>query len=285
MTSDVAIHDFGGPADGPVVLFSHATGFCGWTYQPIATHLTDRFHCLALDYRGFGDTPLPDGWDVDWWEYGREALDVVHEVADGTPILAFGHSMGGTALLMAALTDPDAFAGIVTFEPIIFPAEGLGGPAADGNNSNPLANGARRRRASFDSFRQAFDNFAAKPPFDNVDPVALRAYVDHGFFLGEDTKVHLKCTPAHEADTFEAAGKHHFWDRLPEVHVSTWVYCGAFEAAQPAVIAPRIAERIPDGHFEQFTEFNHFGPLQAPARFAELIGTVAAEVGLSPDHR
>ena len=277
----MVIHDFGGPADGPVVLFSHATGFCGWTYQPIATYLTNRFHCVAIDYSGFGDTPLPADWEVDWWEYGREAMDAAHRVGNGAPILAFGHSMGGTAVLMAGLADPAAFAGIVTFEPIIFPADGLNGPGQSGNNSNPLAQGARRRRATFDSFEQAFENFARKPPFNNVDPVALRAYVEHGFALGDDGLVHLKCTPDHEADTFEAAVKHHFWEHLGDVHVPTWICCGSYEPMQPALYAPHIAEQIPGATFEQFPEFNHFGPLQNPARFAELITAIADEVRIA----
>jgi hypothetical protein len=37
----VAVHDFGG--SGPPLLLSHASGFHGYCYLPIADELTDRF--------------------------------------------------------------------------------------------------------------------------------------------------------------------------------------------------------------------------------------------------
>jgi pimeloyl-ACP methyl ester carboxylesterase len=280
LTVDVAVHDFGGPPGGPVVLLSHATGFHARAYSAIARRLTDRFHCVGLDYRGFGDSPLPPDWVTDWWDYGREALDVVRRVGNGHPLFAFGHSMGATALMMAALHAPEAFAGILAFEPIAFPPEGLAGHGAGGDRNNPLAAAARRRRSSFDSFDHAFENFATKPPLNNIDRGVLRAYVDHGFRLGDDGRVHLKCTPEHESDTYYAAIEHGLWARLGELRVPTWIYSGAVEPGQPSAVAERLAQSIPGGRYVCLDEFNHFGPLQNPARFAELIADLAGEVGL-----
>ena len=52
---NLAVHEFGG--DGPPLLLSHATGFHGYAYLPIADALDRRFTSYALDYRGHGDTP------------------------------------------------------------------------------------------------------------------------------------------------------------------------------------------------------------------------------------
>ena len=124
MSSDhvsVAIHEFGGT--GRPLLLSHATGFHGYCYLPIADHLGDRFTSYALDYRGHGSTPRPDDWQVDWHRYGDDALAAARAIAPNGGLVAFGHSMGGAGLLMAAHRDPDLFDLIVAFEPIVFPTD------------------------------------------------------------------------------------------------------------------------------------------------------------------
>ena len=60
-----------GPARPPL-LISHATGFHGRCYQPMAAPLADLVDCIAFDYRGHGDTPLAPG-EIDWQGYGDDA--------------------------------------------------------------------------------------------------------------------------------------------------------------------------------------------------------------------
>ncbi len=107
---NVVVHEFGGT--GRPLLLSHATGFHGYCYLPIADALDDRFTSYALDYRGHGDTPRPtDGMDgqVDWERYGDDALAAARAIAPDGGLTGFGHSMGGAALLMAAHREPDLF--------------------------------------------------------------------------------------------------------------------------------------------------------------------------------
>ena len=155
MSSDhvsVAVHEMGG--SGRPLLLSHATGFHGYCYLPMADHLADRFTSHALDYRGHGDTPRPDDWAVDWNKYGDDALAAARAIAPDGGLIGFGHSMGGAGLIMAAQREPELFDLIVAFEPIIFPTDG--DPA--GSSPSPLVEGARRRRPSFDSFEDAIEN-------------------------------------------------------------------------------------------------------------------------------
>ena len=53
----LAVHDLGG--DGPPLLLSHATGFHGHVFAPLAAALSARFHCWAIDYRGHGSSERP----------------------------------------------------------------------------------------------------------------------------------------------------------------------------------------------------------------------------------
>ncbi|MFP5488904.1 MAG: serine aminopeptidase domain-containing protein, partial [Acidimicrobiia bacterium] len=78
---DVAVHEFGGAADAPPLLLSHATGFHAHCFEPVAARLATRFRVDALDYRGHGLTPAPDGWQVDWSRFGDDALAVARHIA------------------------------------------------------------------------------------------------------------------------------------------------------------------------------------------------------------
>jgi alpha-beta hydrolase superfamily lysophospholipase len=206
----VATHDFGGR--GRPLLLSHATGFHGYCYLPIADELAGTFHGYALDYRGHGATARPADWDVEWNGYGDDATAVVEAIAPDGELVAFGHSMGGATLLMAALRRPELFDLIVAFEPIVFPPDWsppVTPPSFD------IVEGARRRRASFPSFEAAIEHYGSKPPLAAFDPDVLRLYVAHGFRPAPEG-VRLNCDPEHEARTFEASRDHETWDRLGE---------------------------------------------------------------------
>ena len=173
----VAVHEYGGPAEAEPLLLSHATGFHAHCYEPVAARLAERFSVYALDHRGHGQTAAPAGWQVDWSRFGDDALAVAAAIAPEGGLVGVGHSMGGAALLMAASRRPELFRRLVVFEPIAMPDDL---PVLD-MAEHPIVTGARRRRRVFESFDDAFDNYRDKPPLSVMTPEVLRAYVEHGF--------------------------------------------------------------------------------------------------------
>ncbi len=270
---DNRIYDFGGA--GPTVLFAHATGFHAHCWTSVIAHLED-LHSVAYDARGHGDTPVGSDWDtagaVDWRGYGADAAAVAATLNDDGPVLGVGHSMGGAALLMAALDAPHLFRGLVVYEPIAMPADAV----APGGDNNFLANGARRRRSTFASFEEAIGNFSAKPPLNVLTAETMEAYVRFGFAEGDDGQVHLKCRPEHEARTYEAGGNHGTWERLAEITVPVWVMCGESQPMQPSARTRELASRIPGSRFIQLDHLGHFGPMQAPAEIAAIVAEASA---------
>lgn len=274
----LAVHDLApGLDDGHPLLVSHATGFHGRCYLPMAAAMAglDRHpvHGIAFDYRGHGDTARPAG-PVDWQRYGDDAEAMAEWLAarHGAPVDAFGHSMGGACLLIAAHRRPELFRRLVVFEPIVFPPEGIG-PAerADSDpGDSPMVAGARRRRAVFASHRAAIDNFAAKPPLSIFTPESLEAYVVHGF--GPDPEgVRLKCSPETEAETFAMGPRHDTWDHLPGITAETLVVAGAVQPLQPSSISRAVAERLPHSRYLQLDHMTHFGPMSHPAEMAAIV--------------
>ncbi len=272
---ELAVFELAGESGRTPLLFSHATGFHGRCYQPMADALADVAHCVAFDYRGHGDTSLGQpSATIDWQRYGDDASAMATWLTEkaGEPIVAFGHSMGGACLLMAAHRDPSLFRQIIAFEPIVFPPVAYPGDNEPADEfESPMVASARRRRTSFPSFEEAIANFASKPPLNAFDPAALEAYVRHGFALDAEGDVHLKCLSATEAGTFATGGLHDTWERLPEITTDVLVVSGRVEEMSPSAIGVQIAQRLPNGRYLQRDDLDHFGPMTHPADCAALV--------------
>lgn len=258
----VAVHDLGGPdaPAAPVLLFSHATGFHGSVWSPLASHLTDRFRCLAIDLRGHGLSETPDSATLAWSGMGDDVAAVLASdlVGPGRAVHGIGHSLGGAALVLAAGQRPGAFRSLWLYEPVIV---GLGSLLGAGG-PNPMADGAARRRASFASFDEALANFSGKPPLDALHPDALAAYVTGGFASQADGTVTLRCTPATEAAVFRGAAVSGAWDVLPGLDLPITIVAGRDDGLGPVAFAVPIVDRLRRGTLVERRHLGHFGPLE-----------------------
>lgn len=265
----LAVHDLGG--SGPTLLCSHATGFHGHCWQPMAAVLADRYHFVAVDYRGHGHATSPESGDFAWRGFGDDATAVV-DTLGLRGCMGVGHSMGGAALLMAELANPGTFRALALFEPIVFARDPdrVGGPS--------LAEGARRRRAEFPSKDAALENYAGKPPLNVFTPEAIAAYVEWGFDETVDGVAVLRCRPDDEARTYEGAAEHGTFERLGEVQIPVLVLAGRTEPFQPSSWSERVADALPHGSFEQHNSVGHFGPMEDPVLIAGQVDAFFGQV-------
>ena len=271
----VAVHDLGG--SGAPVLAAHATGFHGRVWTPIAQCL-DGLHVVAPDFRGHGDTTVPDGYPLDWDRFADDVLDTLAALGwlDGkTRPVGIGHSMGGAALLLAEQRRPATFAALWVYEPITFPEAAR---AHMGAGDNPLSVGARHRRPRFESFGAAVKTYGSKPPMNTFAPEALEAYVRGGFARGPDGDVTIKCKPANEALTYETAGSCDAFEHVAEVQCPTVVLRGQLEAFGPASIAESVAAGLANGRLEAHDNLSHFGPMEDPPGMARSIAALVSSL-------
>lgn len=264
----LTLHDLGG--SGPPLLLAHATGFHGLVWAPLVAQLADDVHGWALDFRGHGDSSQPADGSYGWERMTDDLLAVIDHLAgrgvDVAELRAVGHSMGGAALLLAEQRRPGTFRSLWLYEPIVFPhGEGIPRP-----QTNPMAEGARRRRPWFPSRQDAHDHYAAKPPLDALDPEVLQLYVDHGFRDADDGTVTLKCDPEVEAATFEGTLGTDIYSHLGDVACPVTVAHGG-DGMPPARVAPLVADALPHAELAPFPTLGHFGPLEDPATVAAAI--------------
>lgn len=253
---DLAIHDLGG--DGPPLVFVHATGFHGRCYRQIARRLADVRHCWAVDLRGHGDSSPPANDRFAWAGMCDDLGNALDALGVDRPLDFVGHSMGGATIAGAELRTPGTVRTAWLFEPILFPPQD--------DNPSPMAEIARNRRSTFDSFDAVIDRYSSRPPFSAVDPDVLRDYVLDGFRPTDDGYVTLKCEPESEARTFEGVD-HSLFARLPEIEASMTVVAST-DGEAPAQIAAPVAEALPNGELVVWEGETHFGPFTDPSRAA-----------------
>lgn len=125
------------PGAGPPLLFVHATGFHGRSWDQVIRHFPGRL-AIAPDLRGHGRSAKPDP-PYHWQAFGA---DVAHlaEALDLRGAVGIGHSMGGHSLVAAAARRPETFASLVLVDPTIFTRERYGRDPLDASFI------ARRRR-------------------------------------------------------------------------------------------------------------------------------------------
>lgn len=203
-----------------------------------------------------GDPPF------DWWTFGEDSLSVI-DAFDHRTRFGVGHSMGGAALVMAEILRPGTFSGLMLIEPIIFRP-----PFA--RFSNPLAEGALRRRRSFADRRSVLENFRSKAVFDGWHPTALDAYVDGGF-VDEGGELVLRCDPAHESDIYHGGSAHGAFARLDEVEVPVLLIVGEESTTFSRGEIEEIAAGFPEASVTVLSGAGHFVPMERPAEIADLI--------------
>src|SRR5690348_14764468 len=82
-----------GPAEAPAIVFGHGLLFGGWMFRPQIEALRERYRCIALDWRGQGDTPpTAGGYDMD--TLTADAVALIGELGVA-PVHWVGLSMGG----------------------------------------------------------------------------------------------------------------------------------------------------------------------------------------------
>ena len=147
-------------------------------------------HALDLPGHGLTGEPLdvlgsaasvsagPLNWDFVGESIRRSAAKLREDARCEPLLIGVGHSLGGAGCLLAELQSPAGlFDSLLVWEPILFNPS----PQSKRKTGGPdKAKASSRRRADFDSPRQALELFATKPLFADWDPRSLEGYIDGG---------------------------------------------------------------------------------------------------------
>jgi pimeloyl-ACP methyl ester carboxylesterase len=211
---DMTVMDFGDQNRPVDLVFSHANGFNAATYRSLLAPLSASLRIWAPDLRGHGRSNLPTFTrpKTSWLDHRDDLLSLL-ETIDGPPVVLAGHSMGGTASLLAAAERPDRVSSLVLFDPVIWKRSAvlafnlpfvhrLAGRI-------PIAAATLRRRAVFESREQAMAAYRGRGAFKGWPDMVLADYLSDGLTeTGEG--FNLTAAPAWEAANY-ASQAHDPW--------------------------------------------------------------------------
>jgi len=271
---DIPFLDYGG--EGPELLFLHANGYPPDCYRPLFANLTEMYHVTAIVQRPLWPDSQPD--DIRDWRPLTDDLLRYLDAHHSIPIACVGHSMGGIALLRAALREPERFKAIVLLDPVLFPPYfirmwqivfGLG----LGERVHPLINGAKNRRHQFNDLERLYQGYRRKSVFRYFDEDALRAYVE-GIACPMDWGGYQLCYSAEWEVRIYVTGVWRdmdIWHGLPKLEVPTFIIRGAETDTFWERTGNMVRRKQPNIRVEALEMSTHLVPLERPKEASKLI--------------
>lgn len=247
--------EWGAAAAQPLVLLHGLTGHAH-IWDHMGPRLSERYHLLAPDQRGHGDTAHASRYDTTDFVEDLEAL-VGHWALDRFALM--GLSMGGHNAMAYAAAYPHRISHLVVID---IP------PAMDRKrwpNWDAVVRTAQTGHPRFATFDEAVE--AARPgnptaPEDNLryrTMCNIRKQPDGTFALKYDHRVQAGWKPDD------------LWDRLPSIKAPVLLVRGGLTTVLPEQTAARMIAALPDAEFDQVDDSGHSVPTDRPEKLAPIV--------------
>jgi pimeloyl-ACP methyl ester carboxylesterase len=241
-----------GRAGAPALCFLHGGAAHAHWFDAVTPAFTDRFHVIALDQRGHGESQwaVPPAYGTE--DFTGDLLQVLNAMGWERAILA-GHSMGGHNAMTFAAWHPDREAALVIIDsrPVI-PAERLNVMHARGLRTPRLHPTAEAAAATFRLLPRETTAEPALLAHMAAQAVAPR---NGGWGWRFDPQTHGERRPVDA------------WPLLPRVIAPTLVVRGGLSAVLTDEMAARLQTTIPRATLVTIPDAYHHLTLDQPAAF------------------
>jgi pimeloyl-ACP methyl ester carboxylesterase len=163
-----------GNHDKPLAVLVHGGRDHCRNWDWVALALRDRFHIIAPDLRGHGDSDWAIGGSYSMIDYVLDLAQLIEAVA-AQPVTLVGHSLGGAIVLQYAGVFPERVSKVAAIE-------GLGPPPAMLNSAPPhqrmrtwieeMQSLARRRVREYPSIEAALERMRQENPHLTMEQAA-----------------------------------------------------------------------------------------------------------------
>jgi pimeloyl-ACP methyl ester carboxylesterase len=261
----VAYTDTGAPpgvTDAPAVVFGHGLLFGGWMFRAQVAALKDSYRCVAVDWRGQGESPATrDGYDMD--SLTADAVGLITRLDIG-PVHWVGHSMGGFIGQRLAARHGELLRSLTLLD-----------TSADAEDP------AKVREQELLALFQLL--FGMRPILGQVKPLLFGSG-----FLADPASAELigewrgRLSKTRRAGLRRAlhgaAGRAAVTDEIGRVMLPVLVVVGADDKATPPEHARRIASSIGGARLAIVPDCGHSSTLERPDAISALLTEFLAEV-------
>jgi pimeloyl-ACP methyl ester carboxylesterase len=246
---------WGRPGAPGLCLLHGGAAHAHW-FDPVGPVLAARWHVVALDQRGHGQSgwPSPPAYATE--DFVADLAGVLDALGWDQAVLV-GHSMGGHHALAFAAWHPRRVRGLVVVD---------ARPAIPEERLREMRERGRRAGLRYPTVEAAVAAFRLLPRETVADPELLRHLArmgvverDGGWTYRFDPEANRQRRPAD------------IWPLLPRITAPTLVVRGEWSPVLPRELARRMVELIPHATGVELAGTYHHLFLDAPARFLDIL--------------
>lgn len=249
---------------GETIVFIHAGVADRRMWRDQLAGLSDRYHCIAYDARGAGQTTSPNESFYDYKD-----LHALLDTLDVGTVTLVGCSNGGAIAIDFALAWPERVCSLVLMAP------GIRGAPRPRSRSQELQEIERQlTMADMDDDEQRYNEIEAHLWLDGprcpegrvADPALRQLFLDMNLIqLRESTKLGLRGRPAD------------VYDQLDKLHMPTLLIVGEHDLLELVGLCGRLNRTIPNARLERMMGVAHLPSMEQPERVNQILRTFFEE--------
>jgi pimeloyl-ACP methyl ester carboxylesterase len=275
--------DFGGPADGPLMVLVHGLGGSALNWAAIAPTLAREHRVMAIDLAGFGRTRgrgRSSAVDANQRLLHRFLTEV-----SGSPAIVVGNSMGGLITILQANRYPDTLAAAVLVDPALpvgpsAPPHPLVGMAFTAYTVPAVGRRVLRARRSFRSAEQAARDVLRLCCADvgRVPAEIVEHHLDLARDRHDDPDVDGELITAARSLIWVLARRGRYRELMRQIRVPVLLLHGDQDRLVPIAAARAAASDNPSWRFAVAEGVGHVPQLEVPDwTVAQITDWLAAE--------
>lgn len=260
--------------NGPLLHIAHATGLNSNAYTEFSNQLVENFKVLGLDFRGHGQTLAPaESSNLNSWEVFYKDLEGFFRYLN-QPVVALGHSMGGTVSAVIAARYPELVSKLILIEPGFMPP--LWRPFVffaqkSGLSMHvPFVTSVTKRNRNWKNKSEAINALTSKGPFKLWRRTILEDYIDQGTNVLEDGSLELLCDPGWEGRILATAPVG-IWAEVSKIECPTLIIYGENSKTFTPSVVKKIKKSLPQVTLKRMANTGHFIPMEHPEKLAKIV--------------
>jgi pimeloyl-ACP methyl ester carboxylesterase len=260
--------------NGPLIHIAHATGLCANAYSEFSEKLDKKYKVVALDFRGHGKTlASADSTSLNNWEIFYKDLEEFFR-SFNQPVVAFGHSMGGTVSAVLAARYPELVSRLIVVEPGFMPP--LWRPFVyfvqkSGLSMHvPFVTSVTKRNKTWKNKTEAMNALSIKGPFKTWSKKIIEDYLNQGTKILEDGSLELLCDPIWEGKILATAPVG-IWGEVSNIKCPTLVIYGEQSKTFLPSVVTKLKKTLPQVMLKKIQNCGHFIPMEQPEKLAEIV--------------
>jgi pimeloyl-ACP methyl ester carboxylesterase len=251
--------DWGSPGKPPFVML-HGIGRVAHSFDHIAPHFTSRYHVIAMDMRGHGDSAWSPEGDYLVQDYVKD-LEGLAEQLNLRNMTLLGNSTGGRVVQVYAGLHPERMARLVVEDV---------GP----ERTNEIASAFARRVQQEDKGWASEDELTASLMKNSKIAEELqRNYAHFGSKLREDGRIVWKRDP----NLVKGFIPTELWQYVSQIKCPTIYILGGASNIVPPETQKRLQETLPSVEIVTMPGLGHYPHIEAPEDYLKIVTRFLSE--------